>query len=62
MLFSLLKPHLDLYTTDTALKVSQCLCCFTTSISHGVENYFPGWGVRESLMLLSNIAVNYERK
>ena len=42
MLFSLLKHYLD---TDTALKVSQSLYCFTTSISHGVENYFPGlWG------------------
>ena len=41
MLFSLLKHYLD---TDTALKVSQSVCCFT-SISHGVENYFPRlWG------------------
>ena len=38
MLFSLLKHYLD---TDTALKVSQYVYCFTTSISHGVENYFP---------------------
>ena len=37
MLFSLLKHYLD---TDTALKVSQSVCCFTTSISHGIENYF----------------------
>ena len=43
MLFSLLKPYLD---TDTALKVSQSVYCFTTSISHGVENYFPRlWGM-----------------
>ena len=42
MLFSLLKHHLD---TDTALKGSQSVYCFTTSISHGVENYFPRlWG------------------
>ena len=42
MLFSLLKHYLD---TDTALKVSQSVYCFTTSISHGVENYFPSlWG------------------
>ena len=48
MLFSLLKQYLD---TDTALKVSQSVYCFTTSISHGVENYFPRlWG-RASLML-----------
>ena len=31
--------------TDTVLKVSRSLTCFTTSISHGVENYFPRlWG------------------
>ena len=42
MLFSLLKHYLD---TDTALKVSQSVYCFTTSISDGVENYFPRlWG------------------
>ena len=42
MLFSLRKRYLD---TDTALKVSQSVYCFTTSISHGVENCFPRlWG------------------
>ena len=42
MLFSLLEHYLD---TDTAMKVSQSMYCFTTSISHGVENYFPRlWG------------------
>ena len=45
MLFSLLKHHLDLNITDTALKVSRSLYCFTTSTSRGVENYFPRlWG------------------
>ena len=40
MLFSLLKHYLD-----TDLKVSQSVYFFTTSISHGVENYFPRlWG------------------
>ena len=40
MLFSLLDKHyLDLYISDTALKVSQSLYCFTTSICHGVENF-----------------------
>ena len=40
--FFLLKHYLD---TDTALKVSQSVYCFTTSISYGVENYFPRlWG------------------
>ena len=29
------------YITDTALKISQPLYCFTTSISHSVENCFP---------------------
>ena len=43
MLFSLLKHYLD---TDTALKVSQSVYFFTTSISHGLENYFPRvWGM-----------------
>ena len=43
--FSLHKHHLDLFVADNALKVSRCLYCFTTSISHGVENYFPRlWG------------------
>ena len=45
MLFSLPKHHLDLNITDTVLKVSRSLYCFTTSISHGVENYIPRlWG------------------
>ena len=29
----------QLYVTGTAMKVSRYLYCFTTSISHGVENY-----------------------
>ena len=41
MLLSLFKHYLDLYISDTVLKVSQSLYCFTTSICHGVENYFP---------------------
>ena len=45
MVFSLYKHYLGLYITDTALKVSQSLYCFNTSISHGVENCFPRlWG------------------
>ena len=51
MLFSLLKHYLD---TDTALKVSQSVYCFTTYISHGVENYFPRlWGTGISDAILS---------
>ena len=34
---SLLKHHLDLNITDTALNVSRSLYCFTTSVSHGVD-------------------------
>ena len=46
MLFSLFKHYLEIYITDTALKVSQSLYCFITSVSHGVENYFPRlWGM-----------------
>ena len=38
--------YLDLYIGDTALKVSRSLYCFTTSIYHYIENYFPGlWGM-----------------
>ena len=37
--------------TDNALKVSQSLYCFTTSISRGVEIISPGCVVRASLML-----------
>ena len=53
MLFSLLKHYLD---ADTALKVSQSVYCFTTSISHGVENYFPRlWGVGISAAIVNLI-------
>ena len=46
MLFSLFKHYWD---TDTALKVSQSVYCFTTSIPDGVENYFPRlWGTGTS--------------
>ena len=55
MLFTLLKHHLDLNITDSALKVSQSLYCFTTSISHGVENNFPrlwGTGISDAIFFL----------
>ena len=45
MLFSQLKDYFD---TDTALKVSQSVYCFTTSTSKTIS---PGCGVRASLML-----------
>ena len=52
MLFSLLKHYLD---TDTALKVSQSVYSFTTSISHGVENYFSrlwGTGISDAIFIV----------
>ena len=55
MLFSLLKHNLDLNITDTALKVSRSLYCFTTSISHGFENYFPrlwGTGISDAIFVV----------
>ena len=51
MLFSLLKHYFD-----TALKVSQSVYCFTTSISHGVENYFSrlwGMGISDAIFMSS---------
>ena len=55
MLFSLLKHYLDLYITDT---VYRSLYCFTTSISHGVENYFPRlWGMIISDAIFLSLAL-----
>ena len=54
-LFYVLKHYLDLYITDTALKVSQTLFCFTTSVSCGVENYFPrlwGTGISDAIVVI----------
>ena len=59
MLFSLLKHYLELYITDTALKVSQSLYCLTTSISHGLENYFTRLWVRASVMLFLKCCLAY---
>ena len=53
MLFSLLEHYLELYISDTALKVSQSLYFCTTSISHGVENYFPRlWGISDAIFYI----------
>ena len=60
MLFSLLKHYLD---TDTALKVSQSVYCFTTSISYGVENYFPrlwGTGISDAIFTYRYLFGNYK--
>ena len=60
MLFSLLKHYLD---TDTALKVSHSVYCFTTSIFHGVENYFLMlWGTAISDAILYFCLVLANRK
>ena len=64
MLFSLLKHYLELYITDTALKVSRSLYCFTASISHGVENYFPRlWsvGIPDAIFLKSDSPIAKSR-
>ena len=54
MLFSLLKHYFNLYISDTALKVSQSLYCFTTFVCHGVENHFQRlWdmGISDAILL-----------
>ena len=53
---------LELYVTDTALKVSRSLYCFTTSISHGVLNYFPnlwGTGISDTIFMSADLSVGY---
>ena len=65
MLFSLLKHYLELYITDTALKVSRSLYSFTSSIFLGVENFFPmlwGTGISDGIfnfMLFTYLQVSY---
>ena len=62
MLFSLLKHYLDLYISDTALKVSHTLYCFTTSVCHGVENYFPrlwGTGISDAIFMSADLSVSW---
>ena len=57
MLFSLPKHYLD-----TAPKLSQSVYCFTTSISHGVENYFPrlwGTGISDAIFHKYIILLRY---
>ena len=58
MLFSLLKHYLDLHISNTALKVSWSLYCFTTSVCHGVENYFPrlwGTGISDAIFCVDEV-------
>ena len=48
--------NMDLHVSDTALKVSRTLYCITTSVSHGVENYFPRlWGTGISNAIFTNL-------
>ena len=57
MLFSVHKHYLD---TDTAQKVSQSVYRFTTSLSYGVENYFPRlWGTGISDAILNSYSNLY---
>ena len=61
MLFSLLKHYLDLYISDTALKVFRSLYCFTTCIGHGVENYFSrlwGTGISDAVLFKNSEAMH----
>ena len=58
MLFYLFKHYLDVYITDTALKVSISLYCFLTSVCHGVETISPGCEVRASPMLSFSCVVS----
>ena len=59
MFFSLLEHYLELYITDTAQKIPKslyCFTCFTTSIFHGVKNYFLrlwGTGISDAIFCVS---------
>ena len=58
MLFSL--HYLD---TDTAVKISQSVYYFNTSISRGVENYFPrlwGTGISDTIFLFSDFTLSFQ--
>ena len=58
MLFSLFKHYLDLYVTDTALKVSRSLYCFTPFVYLMVlKTISQGCGVRASPVLFCNIVI-----
>ena len=47
---NLVLTYLELCISDTDLKISQSLYCFTTK-SHGIENISPDCGVQVSLVL-----------
>ena len=51
MLFSLLKHYLDLYITDTALRVSDLSAVSLLLYLMVLKTISPGCGVKASLML-----------
>ena len=56
--------YLNIIWTDTALKVSQSMHSFTTSISHGVENYFPrlwGTGISDAIFNALKLMKSYSK-
>ena len=51
-----------IWTLTLLLKVSQSVYCFTTSISHGVENYFPrlwGTGISDAIFSETTIVTHF---
>ena len=64
MLFSLLKHYLELYVTDTAVKVStgrSLYCKLLLLYFIALKTISPGCGVRASLMLLFSISFSLKR-
>ena len=65
MLFAQLKHYLELYITDSALKVSRSFYCFTT-VCHGVQNCFPrlwGTGISDAILIkYASKSTKYEIK
>ena len=54
--------YLELYITDTTMKVSRSLYCFDTSIFHGVENYFPrlwGTGISDAIVFVVKFPLSF---
>ena len=51
-----------IWTLTLLLKVSQSVYCFTTSIYHGVENYFPrlwGTGISDAIFSETTIVTHF---
>ena len=58
MLFCLLKHYLELYITDTALKVSRSLYCFILYLMV-MKTISLGFGVRVSVMLFLKLNLTH---